>query len=429
MIESFPINFNDPSQEKPKPESGLESLEPIAPKESFEFREGKLREGFAKELKKPCENSYLKTLKKVITPFVLAGLMTLVVPEKATLPEKSKDFKEFQLLDYYREKEPSRYLKVLTDLQKKIEEKGGIAVSPQLPEEVYKPERLYRTAQVQVGKEKIPYFSKPEIIFGEEFVKKNPEKAKEYFEKISKTQEATVIIITEKSMGSGVIINTEKGKIILTNGHVVEGEGKKSSWIEFKNGNIVEAKVLNVDEKNDIAILKIDLPEKTIKGKNILKGTNSLYLDSEAGIKSKENLALIGHPMGYPFEVSLAKVENVESELFQEENQNGFIDTKIISIPDERFAKLASYDVPRGFDQNLGLLAHKGESIWGMSGGPIIRLDKKGEPKLSGINCERRSTDPKQPSYFTLGEGVHAQIIGKFLEKSGYPAAVSGEGK
>ncbi len=406
MIESFPINseFSEPS-------------------ESFEFKEKELREKFAGELKNPYKGSYLKKLERIAGAFVLAGLVTLAAPEKAVLPEKSQDFKEFQMLDYYHYREPFIYLDVLTNLQKKIEEKGGIDISPQLPGEVFKPEKLSDIAGLQVEEKEIPYFSKPEIIFGEDFIKKNPEKAKEYFAKISKTQEATVIITTENSQGSGVIINTEKGKMIITNNHVINDKGGK--WIKFRNGIMVEAKVLNVDAKNDIAILKIDLPEDAIEKKEVLKGTNSLGLDMSPALQSGENIAVIGHPFGYPFEVSLAKVKNTEGEFIEEANQKSFVDTKIFSEPDQRFVKLASYDVPSYMGQELGLIAHKGESIWGMSGGPIIKLDEKGEPRLIGITVQRIPDKTKKSSYFTIGVGIHSQLIGDFLEKSGCPAAVS----
>ncbi len=421
MIEKFPTNFEKPAEEK-KSEQVLEfeNLELAGSKEK------ELREGFAKELKKPYEGSYFKKLQRIAGAFALAGLMTIAVPEKAISPEKSKEFKELETLDYYHKTDPFRYLDVLTALQKKVEEKGGIDVSPQLPGEVYKPKELYRMVQLTVGSPETPYFSKPEIIFGEEFIKKNPEKAKEYFERVSKTQKATVIITNKTGMGSGVIINTEKGKLILTNEHVVRGN--KNVWVKLINGNTVEAKVLNIDKKYDTAILKIDLPEDIIKEKKVLEGTNSLDLDPDVKLKTGENLALIGHPLGYPFEVSLAKLENVESELVQEENQSGFIATKIFSKPDERFVKLAAYETGRKWEEG-GAMAYKGETIWGMSGGPMIKLDEKGEPRLIGINMQRHTVskdiDPLSPYSFREGIGPHAAVIKYFLEKSGYPATVA----
>ena len=355
MIENSPRNF-EPSQEekrpKPEPELEFENLE------LDELKEKELCESFAKELRKPYEKSYFKKLQRIASAFVLAGLVTLAAPEKATLPEKSKEFKEFEALEYYQKTDPKIYQKTMEDLLAKIKEKGGIKFSPQLPAEIFKPSGLSFEARMGalVSRDEKPYFSNPEIIFGEDFVKKNPEKAKEYFEKISKTQKATVIINSETSMGSGIMINTEKGKIILTNDHVIRG--KKNVWATLINGCGVDVKLINADSQRDIAILKIVLPEKyKDKEDAIFKNTNSLDLDPDVKLRClepKDHLALVGHPRGYPFEVSLAEAEMVESESVQKENQNGFVDTKIISKPDERFAKLASYDISPNLSEKMG---------------------------------------------------------------------------
>jgi len=417
MIESFPQNFELPEEKKPEQDQELE-FENL---ELVESKEEELREGFVKELKKPHEGSYFKKLERIGAAFALAGLLTVAVPETATLPEKSREFKELEALDHYEKTDPLRYINTLNFLQKKIEEKGGIEISPQLPEEVYKPNKwqIAFGAQMLIGRKETPYFSKPEIVLGKEFIQKNPEQAKEYFERISKTQKATVIVENKEILGSGVIINTKKGKIILTNKHIVGEE--KTSLITFINGNKAEAEVLNTDSEYDVAILKIDFPDEMVE--KILKGTNSLDVDPDIPLKSLEpqdRIALIGHPMGYPFEVSLAKVVNVESKLFQRENQNGFLSSEIIFEPDERFVKLAAFETGRKWEEG-GALARKGESIWGMSGGPIIKLDEKGEPRLIGINAKRMC---KPLSYFYFGIGVHAEALKDFLEKSGYPASV-----
>ncbi len=420
MIEKFPTNFEKlPEEKKMEHELEFENLE------LKESEEKQLREDFAKELKKPYEGSHFKKLQRIAAAFALLGFSFLATPNFAIAPEKSKQMKSLEQLASHSEspspatkEDIELYRRIVEGLFKEVEIKGGIATSPQLPEEVYKPKALYDVALGFVGTTE-PYFSKPEIIFGEEFVKKNSEKTKGYFERVSKTQKATVIITNKTSGGSGVIINTEKGKLIITNEHVVKEN--KNVWVKFINGNNVEAKVLSVDSERDIAILKIDLQEDIIKEKKVLEDTNSLDLDPDVELKPEENLALIGHPMDYPFEVSLAKLENVESALVQEENQSGFIAAKIISKPDERFAKLASYDIPSKFKQGR-FLAHKGEAIWGMSGGPIIKLDEKGEPCLIGINSNRVESGQ---SYFALGVGVHAAAIKDFLEKRGYPASAA----
>lgn len=57
--------------------------------------------------------------------------------------------------------------------------------------------------------------------------------------------------------GSGVIID-EEGHI-LTNHHVVEGEGKIE--VTLNDGRAVSAKIIGVDPETDLALLKIDAPQ------------------------------------------------------------------------------------------------------------------------------------------------------------------------
>ena len=414
MREKFLFDFK---QEKPKeePEKTVESRE-IA--ESPEMMIP--RQKFSQELKRPENGSHYKKLQKIAAAFVLAGFTALVSPQMAIAPEKSKQLKSLKILESSPEKDIELYNKVLAGLERAVKEKGGIESSPQLPEETFKPDILAGIARQVVGKEKEPYFSKPEIIFGEKFMKENPEKVKEYYEKILKTLKATVIVKSLGSLGSGVIIETAKGKIVLTNQHVVK-EGNVS--LEFFNGNKVAGEVMGTDSERDLAIISVLIPED--KDENfILEGTSSLRLNSSPTFKKGEDLALIGHPNGYPFEVSLAKFINQElkEEVISEPDggQSGFKPVAIYSHPDERFTKLAAYEVPSEYKE-MWPMAHKGESIWGMSGGPMIRLDEKGEPRLVGINVQRIPVKKGEVfSYFAAGKGIPGNVIEEFLQERGY---------
>jgi hypothetical protein len=408
MSEKPPFNF-EIYEPKREPEKSAESPEIMI-----------LRQKFSQELKKPESGSYYKKLQKIAAAFVLAGFATLVSPQPAIAPEKSKQLKSLKILESSPEKDIELYNKVLAGLERAVKEKGGIESSPQLSEEIFKPDILAGIARQVVGKEKEPYFSKPEIIFGEKFVKENPEKTKEYYKKILKTLKATVIVRSKGSLGSGVIIETTKGKIVLTNHHVVE-EG--NVFLEFFNGNKVAGEVMGTDSERDLAIVSMAIPEDKDEDL-ILKDTNSLHLNSSPIFKKGEDLALIGHPRGYPFEVSLAKFVNQElkKETILEPGggQSGFKPVAIYSQPDERFAKLASYEIPPKWKEKLGPIAHKGDAIWGMSGGPIISLDKEGEPRLVGLNAWRTKAPPG--SYFDLSEGISGNVIEEFLEEHDYSA-------
>lgn len=393
---------------KEKPEKIVESREMTESPEMMA-----LRRKFSQELKKPENGSYHTKLQRIAAAFVLVGFTALVSPQMTIAPEKSKQLKSLKILESSPEKDIELYNKVLAGLGRAVEERGGIESSPQLPEETFKPDILAGIARQVVGKEKEPYFSKPEIIFGEEFIKNNPEKAKEYYQKILKTLKATVIVKSPGSLGSGVIIETAKGKIVLTNQHVVE---KGNVFLEFFNGNKVAGEVMGTDSERDLAIISILIPEDKDEN-SILDGTNSLRLNSNPKFKKGKDLALIGHSNGYPFEVSLAKFKYQELGMGKGES---FKPVAIYSQPDDRFAKLACYEVPSEFKERMGVMAHKGEGIWGMSGGPMIKLDEKGEPQLVGINAERVPREKEDPSYFATTRGIAGNVIEEFLQERDY---------
>lgn len=63
--------------------------------------------------------------------------------------------------------------------------------------------------------------------------------------------------ITPQGGGSGVVIDARG--LILTNNHVVDGA--ESVSVEFANGEEREAEVLGTDSGNDLALLKVELPQ------------------------------------------------------------------------------------------------------------------------------------------------------------------------
>ena len=100
---------------------------------------------------------------------------------------------------------------------------------------------------------------------------------------IKKSTPAVVSIFSSGKSGSGVIV--ESNGYILTNEHVISGE--KNITILLEDNRIYQAKVIGLDDKTDIALLKID--EENLP---TLKFGNSNRL--EVG----QQVITIGHPFG-----------------------------------------------------------------------------------------------------------------------------------
>ena len=109
-----------------------------------------------------------------------------------------------------------------------------------------------------------------------------------------KSSRSVVLIVTNESLGSGVLISDD-GKI-LTNWHVVAGykevgvcfkpssEGEKLSKHDVRS-----AKVLHVDEVSDLALLQVA---------SVPSGIKALQFGAMDGIEVGEDVNAIGHPTG-----------------------------------------------------------------------------------------------------------------------------------
>ena len=360
-----------------------------------------LKREFAAEIRKPYENSYLKKLQRLAGAFVLAGITVFSPFQKESVaPELSQEFLTAQSAEsFYKlplEKRAILHAKIL----KHLAETGGVEISPQLPESIYK--AYSATARDiafdQIADNKLPYFSKAEVILGKQFIRENPLLAKEYLKKIEKAMKATVKISTNSEFGSGVFINTKEGQVILTNAHVA-GELVSGVIVSTIKGKSGLADTVYIDVKRDLAILKF---QNIAPNLDIEEGTETLAIDKTASknLKDGENLAAIGHPLGFPYEVEMTKLSG-----YFERDDEGLQYKALIQNGDQRFKKLASYSYTKLFNR----LVPKGQILPGMSGGPLIALDRKGGAELVGLNTFMAS-EKTYPDFIRLygEEGVES---------------------
>lgn len=479
-----------PSINNAKEKSDQEPLVPAVELNEAELNE--FRKEIANTFRVSYDGSYFKKLQRIMGAFVLAGMAVMASPSEGIAPVVSEErlvMHKFNLhsvgdqeafnkiTDSLKEKagtiesvrlpaEPggsafsvedetnsmqqrAKDQKIFKKITNSLKEKGGIVESPQLPDRIYKPGSLADATQIMAYKSETPYFLKPEIILGKDFVQKNPEKSNEYMKKIKEVIEATTMIENSGGKGSGVIVNTKMGKVVLTNEHVV-GDDKEVK-IKYSNNEIALAEVVAKDQKKDLAILRIIGWDADGEYGNLSTTSKALDIETEdlfKNMKPGEKLAAVGNPLGFPFETAINEFKEFDYTL------NHLIPTRderkkdnpaevhelcefsmINSVPDSRFNGLALYEREHGLSDEFNRI--QGGTKFGMSGGPIIRLEKNGKPKLVGINSnlgiERgeskgigkimgknlyKKAEPSKNQFLSIG--VSAKDIQEFLSKNGY---------
>jgi S1-C subfamily serine protease len=111
-------------------------------------------------------------------------------------------------------------------------------------------------------------------------------------------------------VGSGFVLNGQ-GEI-ATNAHVVtQGEGKdvqraREVYVEFADGNRVQAKIMGQDPNADVALLKIDPKGLTLR---------ALPLGSSASVPVGSPVAAIGSPFGERQSLSVGVVSAVDRDI------------------------------------------------------------------------------------------------------------------
>jgi S1-C subfamily serine protease len=99
-----------------------------------------------------------------------------------------------------------------------------------------------------------------------------------------KVNRAVVQVVNGQGSGSGFVV--DKSGLILTNNHVVEGAD--SVQVLFSDGTQRKGQVLGTDSGNDLAILKVDLPE----------GVEPVALADSDHVKVGATAIAIGSPFG-----------------------------------------------------------------------------------------------------------------------------------
>jgi putative serine protease PepD len=96
--------------------------------------------------------------------------------------------------------------------------------------------------------------------------------------------QSVVQIATDQGSGSGVVVDASG--LVLTNNHVVEGSERVT--VLFSDGQRREGQVLGTDRGNDLAVVKVDLPENV---------TPATLADSDQ-VQVGEVAIAIGSPFG-----------------------------------------------------------------------------------------------------------------------------------
>lgn len=124
-------------------------------------------------------------------------------------------------------------------------------------------------------------------------------------------------IMPVQGTGSGVIIS--KNGYILTNAHVVENATELS--ISLHDGSKFNSKLVGIDKENDIAVLKVDVPNQVI--------LEPIEFGSSTDLKVGQKVVTIGNPFGYDRTMTSGTVSGLGRPVRIDDNTiiNGMIQT------------------------------------------------------------------------------------------------------
>lgn len=151
-----------------------------------------------------------------------------------------------------------------------------------------------------------------------------------------------------RALGSGVIVNADKG-YILTNNHVVEHADKIK--VQTADGREFDAKVLGTDERTDIAVIKIDADNLT-----------AMPLGNSDNLSPGDFVIAIGNPFGLSHTVTSGIVSALGRSGLDRDNLENFIQTDASINPGNSGGALVNLD---------GQLVGINSAILSRSGGNI----------------------------------------------------------
>jgi S1-C subfamily serine protease len=124
-------------------------------------------------------------------------------------------------------------------------------------------------------------------------------------------------VLPVKGTGSGIIIS--KNGYILTNAHVVENATKLS--ISFYDGSTLEASLIGKDSENDLAVLKVEVPQSMT--------LVPIEFGSAQDLKVGQKIVTIGNPFGYDRTMTSGTVSGLGRPVRTDNNTiiNGMIQT------------------------------------------------------------------------------------------------------
>ncbi|MGW3651399.1 S1C family serine protease [Streptomyces sp. NPDC000878] len=181
---------------------------------------------------------------------------------------------------------------------------------------------------------------------------------------------ATVHVIGNSALGSGFVYDADDG-LILTNAHVVEGQGALKVVIDGKEP--VPVRVLGSDPCEDLAVVKLTTPQEDLK---------ELEFGDSGDVKAADTVTALGYP----------------TSLTDYATQKPVYTSGSVQSPDVPADLSVSYPHLPATIQHSATLNH------GNSGGPLLNADGK----VVGINTLGNSE--AQGQYYSIA-GDHAKPL------------------
>ena len=211
----------------------------------------------------------------------------------------------------------------------------------------------------------------------------------------------------QSSLGSGVIIDASG--IVVTNTHVVKGRGETEIRVALSDKREFDAKVVTLDEKSDIAILKLE---------GVTEKFPTLEFEDSDSLEVGDLVLAIGNPFGVGQTVTSGIVSALSRSEIGSSDQQVFIQTDAAINPGNSGGALVDVS---------GHLIGINSAIYSRSGGnqgigftiPVSLAKKimeqiiqKGVVTRGWIGVEVQDVTPELAESFNLGTRQGALIAG-----------------